>query len=172
MLTRQNVETLDRDGAFASAEGAHRGAYVLKDVEGAQVVLVGTGSEVGLALEAAETLAEKGVKARVVSMPSWELFEAQDEAYRAEGAQRVGSLVEAIEAAEGTELMVIGGGELYRQALPLASRMVLTTIDIEPECDTWFPAWDPVDWTLVDAQQVPPGEGNEFGFEVIEWMRH
>ncbi|HJK89308.1 MAG TPA: transketolase [Polyangiaceae bacterium LLY-WYZ-15_(1-7)] len=84
VLTRQNVETLDRDGAFASAEGVHRGAYVLKDVEGAQVVLVGTGSEVGLALEAAETLAEKGVKARVVSMPSWELFEAQDEAYRAE----------------------------------------------------------------------------------------
>ena len=81
--------------------------------------------------------------------------------YVAEGAQRVGSLVEAIEAAEGTEVMVIGGGELYRQALPLASRMVLTTIDLEPECDTWFPDWDPSEWILVSAEQIPPGEGAE-----------
>lgn len=100
------------------------------------------------------------------------LVVTRNKALRADGAQLVGSLVEAIEAAEGTELMVIGGGELYRQALPLASRMVLTTIDIEPECDTWFPAWDPADWTLVDAEQVPPGEGNDLAFEVSEWMRH
>lgn len=97
---------------------------------------------------------------------------SRNAAYRAEGAQRVSSLVEAIEAAEHTELMVIGGGELYQQAIPLASRMVLTTIDIEPECDTWFPAWDPAEWTLVDARQVPPGEDNDLAFEVSEWMRH
>ena len=100
------------------------------------------------------------------------LVVTRNKAYQAEGVQVVGSLVEAIEAAEGTEVMVIGGGELYRQALPLASRLVLTTIDIEPACDTWFPTWDPSEWTLVDAEQVPPGEGNELGFEVSEWMRH
>lgn len=99
------------------------------------------------------------------------LVVTRNESYRAEGARRVASLVEAVEAAEGTEVMVIGGGELYRQALPLASRMVLTTIDLEPECDTWFPAWDPTEWTLVEAQQVPAGPDNELAFEVVEWQR-
>ncbi len=99
------------------------------------------------------------------------LVVTRNEAYQAEGARVVASLVEAIEAAEGTEVMVIGGGELYRQALPLASRMVLTTIDLEPECDTWFPAWDPTEWTLVAAEQVPAASGDTPGFEVVEWMR-
>jgi dihydrofolate reductase len=99
------------------------------------------------------------------------LVVTRNEAYAAEGCQVVASLVEAIETAEGTEVMVIGGGELYRQALPLASRMVLTTVDLEPECDTWFPAWDPSEWTLVSAEQVPRGDGNELAFEVVEWMR-
>lgn len=99
------------------------------------------------------------------------LVVSRNESYRAEGARRVASLVEAVEAAEGTEVMVIGGGELYRQALPLASRMVLTTIDVEPECDTWFPAWDPTAWTLVEARQVPAGPDNELAFEVVEWQR-
>lgn len=99
------------------------------------------------------------------------LVVTRNEAYRAEGVQVVASLVEAIEAAEDTEVMIIGGGELYRQALPLASRMVLTTVDLEPECDTWFPAWDPTEWTLVEARQVPAGDDAEVGFEVVEWMR-
>lgn len=99
------------------------------------------------------------------------LVVTRNEAYAAEGCQVVASLVEAIETAEDTEVMVIGGGELYRQALPLASRMVLTTVDIEPECDTWFPAWDPSEWTLVSAEHVPRGEGNELAFEVVEWQR-
>ncbi len=81
VLTRQDVPTLDRD-TLASAEGVHRGAYVLAETEGAQVTLVGTGSELSLALEAKAKLAEDGVAARVVSMPCWELFGAQDEAYR------------------------------------------------------------------------------------------
>ena len=92
------------------------------------------------------------------------LVVTRNEAYAAEGCQVVASLVEAIETAEDTEVMVIGGGELYRQALPLSSRMVLTTVDIEPECDTWFPAWDP-------SEHVPRGEGNELAFEVVEWQR-
>ena len=99
------------------------------------------------------------------------LVVTRNKAYQAEGVQVVGSLVEAIEAAEGTEVMVIGGGELYRQALPLASRLVLTTVDLEPEADTWFPAWDPTEWMLVSAQSHPAeGEGG-IAFDIAEWMR-
>lgn len=83
VLTRQNVPTLDR-AALAPASGLARGAYVLRDPEGAPAAcLVATGSEVAVALAAADRLAADGVAARVVSMPSWELFEAQDDAYRA-----------------------------------------------------------------------------------------
>ncbi|HYE97227.1 MAG TPA: transketolase C-terminal domain-containing protein, partial [Rubricoccaceae bacterium] len=82
-LTRQNVPTLDRS-TFAPADQLHRGAYVLADAEGGppDVILMGTGSEVHLALEAREMLAGEGIKARVVSMPCWEAFEVQDEVYR------------------------------------------------------------------------------------------
>lgn len=83
VLTRQNVPTFDR-AEFGPASGVHRGAYVLADRGGAepQVILLGTGSEVAIALEAADTLAAQGVAARVVSMPCWELFAAQPAAYR------------------------------------------------------------------------------------------
>ena len=84
VLTRQNVPTFPRgtDG-FAGAEGTLKGGYVLLDTEGTpDVVLVGTGSEVQLAVEARELLAADGVQARVVSMPSREWFDKQDEAYR------------------------------------------------------------------------------------------
>ncbi len=83
VLSRQNVATVDR-ALLAPASGLRRGAYVLADVESPNVVLVATGAEVGTALEARELLAEKGVQVRVVSMPSWELFEAQDADYRDE----------------------------------------------------------------------------------------
>ena len=81
LLTRQNVPVLDPD---AAAEGALRGAYVLAETEGGEpeVILIGTGSEVAVALKARELLAEKGVAARVVSMPSWEIFEAQGQEYK------------------------------------------------------------------------------------------
>jgi len=82
VLSRQNVATLDRAG-LGAAEGTLRGAYVLREAEGAQVALLATGSELQLAMAAADLLAAQGVAARVVSMPCWELFEAQDEAYRA-----------------------------------------------------------------------------------------
>jgi transketolase len=82
VLTRQAVPTLDRT-KFAPASGLAKGAYVLADSEGTpEVILIGTGSEVPLCLAAYEQLKGQGVKARVVSMPSWELFEQQDEAYR------------------------------------------------------------------------------------------
>ncbi len=84
-LTRQNVPTLDRS-VYGSAEGVARGGYVLADAEGGdlQVILVGTGSEVQLALQARETLQADGVPTRVVSMPCREWFDKQDQAYREE----------------------------------------------------------------------------------------
>ncbi|MGN6314008.1 MAG: transketolase [Rhodanobacteraceae bacterium] len=81
-LSRQNVPTLDRT-QYASAEGVRHGAYVLKDCEGEpQLILIGTGAETGLVVQAAEKLSGEGLRVRVVSMPSWELFEAQDQSYR------------------------------------------------------------------------------------------
>ncbi|RZU24510.1 transketolase [Kribbella rubisoli] len=84
VLTRQNVPTFPRgtDG-YATTENVHKGAYVLLDTDGTpDVVLIGTGSEVQLAVEARAKLAEEGVNARVVSMVSREWFDEQDDAYR------------------------------------------------------------------------------------------
>ena len=83
MLARQAVPTLDRT-KFASAAGVARGAYVLADPPGGDpaVLLLASGSEVALCVDAYEKLAAEGVRARVVSMPSWELFDRQEEAYR------------------------------------------------------------------------------------------
>jgi transketolase len=76
ILTRQAVPTLDRT-KYAAAEGVRRGAYVLADADDGrpQLLLLATGSEVALCVEAYETLKAEGIKARVVSMPSWEMFE-------------------------------------------------------------------------------------------------
>jgi transketolase len=83
ILSRQNLPTLDRT-RYAPASGVKRGAYVLADARNGkpQIILMATGSEVGLCVEVYEKLAAEGVAARVVSMPSWELFEQQDDAYR------------------------------------------------------------------------------------------
>src|SRR5215204_5207043 len=82
-LTRQKVTVIDRK-QFAKADGLRRGAYVLADAETPQLILIATGSEVSLALEAREKLEGEGVQARVVSMPCWELFEEQPQDYRDE----------------------------------------------------------------------------------------
>ena len=81
ILSRQAMPTLDRT-KFAPAAGLAKGAYVLGDTPGSKpdLILMATGSEVGLAVSAWEALGKDGVKARVVSMPSWELFEHQDQA--------------------------------------------------------------------------------------------
>jgi len=83
VLTRQAIPTIDR-AKYASASGVSKGAYVLADArEGKpEVLLLATGSEVSLALEAHETLTSEGIRSRVVSMPSMELFEEQDASYR------------------------------------------------------------------------------------------
>jgi len=80
-LTRQKIPVLDRR-ELAPAEGLQRGAYVLAAVDDPQLLLIATGSEVTLALEAQRLLAEQQIRARVVSMPSWEIFAEQPEAYR------------------------------------------------------------------------------------------
>jgi transketolase len=83
ILSRQNLPTLDR-AKYAPVSGLRKGAYVLADAKpGApEIILMGTGSEVSLCVEVYEKLAAEGVAARVVSMPSWELFEKQDDAYK------------------------------------------------------------------------------------------
>jgi len=86
VLTRQNLPTLERSaGAYASAAGLRKGAYVLKDYGTGQpqIILMASGSEVGLIVQAGQRLAEQGVAVRLVSFPSWELFVEQDAAYQA-----------------------------------------------------------------------------------------
>jgi transketolase len=84
VLTRQNVPVLDRS-KYASAAGVQKGGYVLADCEGEpELILIATGSEVSLAVGAHETLAGEGVRSRVVSLPCWEIFDRQDQAYRDE----------------------------------------------------------------------------------------
>ena len=116
VLTRQKLAFIDR-GKYASAAGAAKGAYVLADSPGGppEVVLISSGSEVALILEAQKKLAAEGVRARAVSMPSQELFARQDNAYRSsvlpEGVRRI-----AMEAAHpmswyklvGSDGMVLG----------------------------------------------------------------
>jgi transketolase len=81
VLSRQALPTIDRS-KYASAEGLMQGGYVLADSDSPQVILIATGSEVSLALEAHDKLVAQGVASRVVSMPSWHRYEAQDEAYK------------------------------------------------------------------------------------------
>ncbi|WP_084579121.1 transketolase [Sphingomonas azotifigens] len=83
ILSRQAIPTLDRSN-YASADGLERGGYVLADAAGGapEVILIGTGSELPMVVEAHERLTAEGVRSRVVSLPSWYLFEKQDRAYR------------------------------------------------------------------------------------------
>ena len=83
VLSRQGLPELDRSGPCTSAVGARHGAYVLKDCEGnPDAIIIASGSEVTLALQAQETLSAEGKKIRVVSMPSWELFRAESAEYK------------------------------------------------------------------------------------------
>jgi transketolase len=82
VLTRQAVPTFDRT-KYAPADGLRRGAYILADCDGApEVILMGTGSEVQFCIGACEKLSAEGVRCRVLSMPSWELFERQSAEYK------------------------------------------------------------------------------------------
>ena len=83
VLTRQNVPTLDRT-RFAAAEELQRGAYILADAANGKpdLILIASGSEVALIVAAAQHMAAQDIQVRIVSMPSWELFDEQPQAYR------------------------------------------------------------------------------------------
>lgn len=100
-LTRQSLPTLDRKSQYASAEGLHQGGYILSEAANNQpeIILIASGSEVHIALKAAEMINVKGGPAtRVVSMPSWELFDAQPAEYRQQVLPRAVKAKIAVEA--------------------------------------------------------------------------
>ncbi|MEO7761814.1 MAG: transketolase [Casimicrobiaceae bacterium] len=115
ILTRQDVATLDRV-RFASADGLRRGAYVLSEAEdrAPALILIASGSEVGLILAAAEMLQGDGVAVRCVSMPSWELFEAQTQNYRDEvlPPEVTARLAVELGVSQGWERYVGAGGDM------------------------------------------------------------
>jgi len=84
-LSRQPLPTFDRS-KYASASGVERGAYVMADVPGGapEIILIASGSEVSLVVDAHEELTSRGIRSRVVSMPSWDIFEQQPQSYREE----------------------------------------------------------------------------------------
>jgi dihydrofolate reductase len=92
-------------------------------------------------------------------------------AYQAEGCTVVPSFDEAMEAAVGEEVMIIGGGQLYRQALPLANRMILTLVDCESEADTWFPEWNKDEWREISRRSQAADDNNPLAYKVLELER-
>jgi len=91
--------------------------------------------------------------------------------YRAEGCELARSLDAALDVAVGAELMIIGGGELYRLALPDAQRMLLTIVDCTPQADTWFPAWPEPAWKLAGSEHHAADDRHAFSYDLQEWLR-
>ena len=91
--------------------------------------------------------------------------------FRAEGCTVVQSFDEAMDRAVGEEVMIIGGGQLYQQALPQADRMLLTLVDCEPEADTWFPDWNKEEWQEISRRSQPADENNDLAYEVLNLER-
>ena len=106
ILTRQKLSVINRD-KYSSAEGFQKGAYIINDVTNPQLILIASGSEVELALKSAEKLAEEKIAVRVVSFPSWELFEAQTDDYKES------VLPKAVKARVSIEAGVQQGWEKY-----------------------------------------------------------
>ena len=91
--------------------------------------------------------------------------------FHADGCTVAGSLDAAVAQASGDEVMIIGGGQLYAEALPVADRMVLTLVDYAPDADTWFPEWSDADWRQVAVRDERADERNPFDYRVIELTR-
>ncbi len=91
--------------------------------------------------------------------------------YAQPGVVLCNSLQQAVEIADGAEIMVIGGGELYQQALPLAMRMILTLVDCEPQADTFFPAWNAAQWQEFSRVHKAADENNPLACDIIELRR-
>jgi dihydrofolate reductase len=95
----------------------------------------------------------------------------RDLSFRADGCDVVHSLPEAIARSGGTEVMIIGGGQLYGEALAYADRMILTRVDCAPAADTWFPDWDATEWRETGIRSERADERNPYDYEVIELTR-
>lgn len=91
--------------------------------------------------------------------------------YEAEGAEVVSSLQAAVDQSESSEIMIIGGGQLYELALPMANRLILTLIDAEPEADTWFPQWQDSQWATGQVQKYAADETNPLSYQIVELTR-
>ena len=91
--------------------------------------------------------------------------------FHAKGADLAASVDDAVAMSESDEVMIIGGGQLYALALPSATRMVLTLIDIEPEADTWFPEWDDAEWSQDSEEHYPVDDDNKLAYRIIELRR-
>ena len=89
----------------------------------------------------------------------------------ARGADVCDSLEAAIEISKTDEIMVIGGGQLYAAALPLAQAMILTLIAIEPEADTWFPKWDEEHWQQTEERHFQADENNNLVYRIVKFKR-
>jgi len=121
-------------------------------------------------------------KAIVMGRKTWEsigrplpgrqnIVVSRTEGLSIEGCVVAGSLDDALALADSEEVMIIGGGDLFRQALPMANRMILTFVDLDIAGDTHFPAWDPTEWNLVAQRSVARSDTNAVAFEVREYMR-
>jgi dihydrofolate reductase len=99
----------------------------------------------------------------------------RDSGFSAEGAARAGSLDEALEIASaapgGEAVQVIGGGQIYEQALPLADRLDVTHVETEIDGDTHFPAIDPAQWRVVSSERVPAGPKDDFETRYVVYTR-
>jgi dihydrofolate reductase len=95
----------------------------------------------------------------------------RNQEFTAEGCTLAESLENAISAAESDEVMVIGGGQIYREALEIADRMVVTEVDCEPEADTWLPEWDKSTWLEVGRRSFAADAGNPFAYSIVEYLR-
>lgn len=92
--------------------------------------------------------------------------------FSAQGAEVVTSLQQALEQSESEETMVIGGGELYALALPVAERMILTMIDIEPKADVWFPPWANDEWAVTQVRDFAADNKNPLSYQIVELQRN
>ena len=91
--------------------------------------------------------------------------------FLAAGADVCTSLSDGIDISKHREVMVIGGGQLYELALPLAQRMVLSLVDTEPQADTWFPRWSDAQWQQVSEQHYRADSNNRHAYRVVEFLR-
>lgn len=95
----------------------------------------------------------------------------RDDSFEAHGAEVANSVDEALALASSDEVMIIGGGSLYEQALEKADRMVLTHIECEAEADTWFPRWEESEWVPVSREHFAPDHKNGLAYDIVEYLR-